>query len=66
MTDFPRRLVALRKLRGLSVVELASRVGASRNTLGNWEAGRTEPNVSQLLALAGALQCLASELLPEE
>lgn len=35
----------------MSVAELAARAGVTRNTIWNWERGRSEPTVSQLDAV---------------
>jgi len=47
----------------MTVAHLASRVGVSRNTITNYEAGKTEPNASDLVRLSGALGCAINDLL---
>ena len=47
----------------MTVAQLASRVGVSRNTITNYEAGKTEPNASDLVRLSGALGCAVNDLL---
>ena len=39
----------------MSVVQLAKRIGVSRNTISNYESGRTEPAASHMIAIATAL-----------
>lgn len=50
----------------MTVAQLATRVGVSRNTITNYEAGNTEPNASDLVRLAGALGCAIQDLLRQE
>lgn len=47
----------------MSVAMLAGLVGVSRNTITNYEAGKTEPNASDLIRLSGALGCTVNDLL---
>ena len=47
----------------MTVAHLAGRVGVSRNTITNYETGKTEPNASDLVRLAGALGCAINDLL---
>lgn len=49
-----RRYKIAREVSGLRQEELAAIVGVSRTTIGDWEAGRTEPAFSKLVALARA------------
>ena len=56
-------LQRLRERRGWSVTRLAAEIGVSPDSVKNWEAGRTEPNVSTLIALVNALECEEDELL---
>lgn len=50
----------------MTVAQLAGRVGVSRNTITNYEAGKTEPSASDLVRLAGALGSAISDLLHGE
>jgi transcriptional regulator with XRE-family HTH domain len=50
--DVAERLRAARKLSGLTLSEVAGRVGVSESTVSRWETGRREPDYSQLRALA--------------
>jgi Zn-dependent peptidase ImmA (M78 family)/transcriptional regulator with XRE-family HTH domain len=47
----------------MTVAQLASRIGVSRNTITNYEAGNTEPSASDLVHLCGALGCAINDLL---
>src|SRR5262245_43371626 len=48
---------------GMTVIQLARQLGISRNTLANYEGGRTEPSASELVRLADALGCTIQDLL---
>lgn len=61
---FAARLLAARKGAGLSVSELARRASLSRQQVGNYEGGRSEPTVSTLARLAAALGCPVAALMP--
>ena len=41
----------------MTVAQLAGRIGLHRNTITNYEAGKTEPSSSALVDIAGALGC---------
>ena len=47
----------------MTVVQLARKVGVSRNTITNYESGKTEPSASDLVRLAEALACQVADLL---
>ena len=58
--------VAIRRQRAamrLTVGQLAKRVGVSRNTITNYESGKTEPSASDLVRLAEALGCQVTDFL---
>lgn len=57
------RLRARREAVGLSVRKLAEQLGASRNTITNYEQGHTVPGTTDLVRLAGALGCTLVDLL---
>ncbi len=49
----------------MTVAKLATRVGVSRNTITNYESGKTEPSASDLVRLSAALGCTVQDLLGE-
>lgn len=50
-----------RQRRGVSRVDLAARTGLGVNTIYNYEAGKTEPRVTELLEMVKALGCSIDE-----
>ena len=67
MEKFGERIRELRKNRGLTICELAMRLGISRNTLTSWERGEKEPCGMTLLEdIADVLQVLLKNLLAGE
>lgn len=50
--ELHKRLVDLRKEKGLSQEELAEKLYVSRQTISNWERGRTYPDINSLLLIA--------------
>lgn len=50
----------------MTVAQLAKQVGVSRNTVTNWESGKTEPSASELVRIADALGCRITDLLGAE
>ena len=52
MSAFSRRLVELRKQRGLSQVQVAKEIGAAPRAYQNYEYGTAEPKLSTLLRMA--------------
>ena len=61
-------LAKIRKEKGMTQEELASKVGVLNTSICNYETGIREPNIDTLKALAKALDCTVDELLadPEE
>lgn len=59
------RIRARREAMGLSQAELARRVYVSRQTVGNWEAGRTLADVQSLVLLASVFGVSVDELVGE-
>ena len=55
MFDFSKRLLKLRKSRGLSQIELAQKVQISSSTLGNYENAMGIPSLSVAESLADVL-----------
>lgn len=50
--ELERRLVELRKEKNLSQEELAEKLYVSRQTISNWERGKTYPDIDSLLLMA--------------
>ena len=61
-----RRVAELRDARGWSQEALAERLHVTRQTVSNWERGKTLVDVQSLAAMADELACPLSELLGEE
>ena len=57
------RIGALRRAKGLSQAELASRLGISASAMGMYEQGRREPSVQTVVALARELEVSTDFLL---
>ncbi len=64
--ELNERLVRVRKARGLSQEDLASRLGVSRQAVSKWETGDALPDLPKLLALADALQLSVDALCGRE
>lgn len=58
-----QRITAQRKRLGLSLAELARRVGVTRETMAAWESGQSEPRANRLLTTAGVLEASVGWLL---
>lgn len=52
MNIFIKRLKEIRKDKGLSMSELANKIGVSTNTISRWERGERISNLEALVALA--------------
>ena len=50
--ELEHRLVELRKEKNLSQEELAEKLYVSRQTISNWERGKTYPDINSLLLIA--------------
>lgn len=57
------RLVTARRRAGLSLVEVANSLGRSRNTVADWECGRTSPSAVDLATLIDLYRCSADWIL---
>lgn len=67
MDKFGERIRELRKERGITNYEMATRLGISRNTLTNWERGEKEPHAVEILEeMAKVLKVPLEMLLVEE
>ena len=58
-----RRIQEARKAAGLSQESLGERLGVSRQAVSKWENGTSEPNTSNLMALARLYGIPAEDLL---
>lgn len=63
--DFGHRLQRLRKQRGLTLAQIAERLGVSKPTVWAWEQGRSRPVGNRIDPLAEALGIDRAELYPE-
>ncbi|MDP3675421.1 MAG: helix-turn-helix domain-containing protein [Novosphingobium sp.] len=63
--DFGHRLQRMRKLRGLTLAQIAERLGVSKPTVWAWEQGRSRPVGNRIDPLAEVLGVTRSELYPE-
>ena len=52
-----------RKKLGLTQDDIAKKLGVHNTTYGNWELGKTEPNLTDLVKLADILNATTDELL---
>ena len=59
-------LARLRKLRGLSQQEVAEELDVTRQSISQWEAGRTFPSMQKQIALSQLYGVPLEELYPEE
>lgn len=67
MEKFGERIRELRKERGITNYEMATRLGISRNTLTNWERGNKEPHAVEILEeMAKIFEVPLKNLLLEE
>lgn len=67
MRDFGERIRKLRKEKGLTIYELALKLGISRNTLTMWERGEKEPYAIEVIReLANVLEVPMINLLAGE
>ncbi|MBQ9481695.1 MAG: helix-turn-helix transcriptional regulator [Clostridia bacterium] len=60
------RLHELRTLKGLTQKQLAEKIGVMNYTIGNWEQGRVEPDIANLISLADAFECSVDYLIGRE
>jgi transcriptional regulator with XRE-family HTH domain len=66
MSDFPERLVTLRRAHGLTQKELADRIAGSAAAVKKWEQGGTRPVPQTVAALAVALGVAPATLMGED
>jgi len=55
MENFGEKIRELRKERGITSYEMATKLGISRNTLTNWERGEKEPHAVEILEEMSAI-----------
>ena len=58
---FANRLKDLRSLAHLTQIEFADELGLSKSAVGNWESGRTRPDLANIPAICRALGITAEE-----
>ncbi|EHL5832451.1 helix-turn-helix transcriptional regulator [Salmonella enterica] len=63
MTDFGKRLAALRKARQLTQIELANQLDIQPRMLGRWEQGLVKPQFDYIIKLAQFLEVSIDHLL---
>ena len=63
---FSENLKALRKQKGFSQEELATRLHVARQTISKWEKNLSVPDADTLICLAEILEVSVSELLGEK
>ena len=68
MTDskLAQNLAFLRKNRGLKQSEIQDRLGFIRNTWSNWENGKSEPNIENLLKIVDFFDIGVEELITSD
>lgn len=59
----PCNYKAVRKRAGMTVQQVATKLGVSLSTVANWENGRTSPNAVRIAQLADLYGCTADELI---
>ncbi|NED15304.1 helix-turn-helix transcriptional regulator, partial [Streptomyces sp. SID9124] len=62
----PAERKRLREAAGLSQDQVAKALGSRRESVGNWESGRSEPRPPKRAAYARLLEGLAARFAPEE
>lgn len=63
MTKIAERIKELREDKKLTKTELGLKIGVSDVAIGYWEHGRSEPNASNIVALADFFEVSADYLL---
>lgn len=58
-----QQIRALRQARGMSQVELAQRLGVTKQSVSNWENDNIQPSVEMLVKLAGVFSVSTDYLL---
>lgn len=60
--EFNNKLYELRKQKGFSQEELASRLNVSRQTVSKWEVGESTPDMEKLVAISALFEISLDEL----
>ncbi|MDD6157513.1 MAG: helix-turn-helix domain-containing protein [Lachnospiraceae bacterium] len=60
--EFSNRLYQLRKQKGMSQEELASRLNVSRQTVSKWEVGDSTPDMEKLVAISDLFEVSLDQL----
>ena len=60
------KLKELRKEKGLSQIQIANAIGVKYYTIGKWERGDFEPDITNLTALANYFECSIDYLVGRE
>ena len=63
---FGKNLQTLRKKTGITQEKLAERMGVSRQTISNWENGRSYPDIVSVIRMSGLYSVSLDHLLKEE
>jgi transcriptional regulator with XRE-family HTH domain len=58
-----RNIRSIRESRGLSQVELASKIGVTAAAVSSWEVGRTEPKIGMIEKISVALNCKKTDII---
>jgi transcriptional regulator with XRE-family HTH domain len=66
MSLFAKNLRFLRKQRGLNQDEISGLFNKRANTVGNWENGKSEPNIGELVKLADFFKIGLQQLLHKD
>ena len=64
--EFNNKLYELRKQKGFSQEELASRLNVSRQTISKWEVGESAPDMEKLIAISDLFEISLDELVKGE
>ncbi|HEM9532901.1 TPA: helix-turn-helix transcriptional regulator [Streptococcus agalactiae] len=63
LTNFPQKLREERKKRGFTQQEVADKIGINRGSYSNWENGKREPTLDNIIKLANILDVTVDYLL---
>lgn len=63
LTNFPQKLREERKKRGMTQQEVADKIGINRGSYSNWENGKREPTLDNIIKLANILDVTVDYLL---